>query len=106
MDDCIFCKIVKGEIKTKFERETRNLVMFEDIHPLAPIHFLIVTKKHLSDLNLVSDSLWLEIKNLALNYTKEKSYNGFRLAVNVGEAAFVKHMHTHYLSGISKDRNI
>jgi histidine triad (HIT) family protein len=44
--DCVFCKIVKGEIPSQFVEETDNLVVIEDINPQAPIHLLIVSKKH------------------------------------------------------------
>lgn len=53
MSDCIFCKIVNGEFNTEFVYETENVVVFKDINPVAPVHLLVVPKKHYSNLSEV-----------------------------------------------------
>ena len=72
MEDCIFCKIVKGQTDTNLVTQTANLVVFPDIHPSAPTHFLIIPKKHIQDMTQADDALWLEIKNLAMQMAKER----------------------------------
>ena len=55
MKDCLFCKIVKGEIKTDFEYEDDLAVAFNDIHPLAPVHILIIPKEHIESINHLTE---------------------------------------------------
>ena len=106
MQDCIFCKIVKRQLPSEIEKETENLLVFKDINPAAPIHFLIVPKKHLKDITEDSGLNWAAIGKLATSLAKEKGLNGFRLVHNAGSAAAVAHMHVHFLGEVSKDRKI
>jgi histidine triad (HIT) family protein len=106
MNDCIFCKIIKGEIPTKIEKETENLVVFKDIKPQASIHLLIVPKKHSKDITEINDNIWVEIKNTAIDLAKKNKLTGFRLVNNTGEAALVSHIHMHFLGEVSTDREI
>jgi len=105
-NDCTFCRIISGKIKTKIEKETENFIVFEDIHPQAPVHFLIVPKKHIKDIIDCNDPLWIEVKKIALDLAGERSITGFRLVTNAGTAALVKHFHIHFLGGISAERKI
>jgi histidine triad (HIT) family protein len=106
MDNCIFCKIVKGEMDTKFEKETDNLVVFKDIHPQAPVHLLLVPKEHFKDITEVSDEVWKEIKDVAVAIARNKTMDGFRLVTNSGESAAISHMHVHLLGEVSSDRAV
>lgn len=106
MDDCVFCKIAKGEIEKKFEKETERLVVFEDLHPQSPVHLLIVPRKHVKDITEVDEETWNEIKDVAVGIARNKSMSGFRLVHNVGDAAAVPHMHVHLLGEVSADRAV
>lgn len=106
MKDCIFCKIVKGETGTKLTYETDNFVVFPDIHPSAPLHYLIVPKSHFESILDTPDILWLEVKAVAEALQKQEKLSGFRLATNVGDTAIIRHMHIHFLGGIKKDRSV
>jgi histidine triad (HIT) family protein len=106
MEDCIFCKIVKGELDTKFEKETERLVVFKDIHPQAPVHLLLVPKEHFKDITEVSDEVWKEIKDVAIATARNKAMEGFRLVNNSGGSAAVSHMHVHLLGEVSADRAV
>ncbi len=106
MADCIFCKIAKGEAEKKFLYETDNFVVFPDIHPSAPLHYLIVSKSHFESIIGCPEILWIEVKHIAEALAKKENIIGFRLATNVGEAAVIKHMHIHFLAGITKDRKV
>ena len=106
MDDCIFCKIVKGDIPTEFIKETDEFVVFNDKFPSAPVHLLIVTKKHYEDLLSAPDGIIDKVKKIANEIASENKYSGFRLAVNVGDLAEVKHLHIHFATGFKKSRKI
>lgn len=104
MSDCIFCKIINKEIPSKFIFESENIVAFNDIHPQAPTHILILPKKHIAtindmekeDINLIGE-LFYTAKQIA----REKGISSYRLAINVGEEAgqSVFHIHLHLLAG-------
>lgn len=106
MENCVFCKIIKGEIPAQIEKETEDLLAFEDINPKAPIHLLIVPKKHIQDITQDKEGIWLAIGQLAVEIAKEKNLAGFRLVHNAGQAAMVPHFHVHLLGQVSADREI
>jgi len=103
--DCIFCKIIAGQIPGKIIYETEFSIVLQDVAPKAPIHYLILPKKHVQDLtHLSSDDQALMIdmmlipSHLAQKIGPDTSY---RLLVNNGYAAGqrVFHLHLHFLSG-------
>lgn len=106
MEDCLFCKIVKGEIPSQKIYEDDDLYAFNDIHPLAPIHFLVIPKKHIESLAHLKEGdeqiiakIYTTINKLA----KEKGFkeNGYRVIVNCGKdgGQEVMHLHFHVLAG-------
>jgi len=105
-EDCIFCKIINSEIPTEFLYEDEKLVVFKDINPLAPIHLLLVPKKHIrsindldeSDTTIVSD-LIMTARDMAEKMSVNKS--GYRLFFNVekGGGQEVFHLHLHLIGG-------
>ena len=106
MEGCIFCKIVSKEVSSDIIKETDNFVVFPDTNPQAPIHLLIVPKKHIKDINEIDDPSWVEVKLIAQMLAKEKGFDSFRLVHNVGDAALVPHMHIHLMAGFGKERNL
>jgi histidine triad (HIT) family protein len=105
MNNCIFCKIRDGIIPKEFIYEDEDLMVFPDIHPLKPIHLLIIPKKHIEDfLDFKDEKLWSKIKIVAQNLVKkEKLENkGYRVAINGGGAQLVEHLHVHLLGPLSK----
>lgn len=104
MDNCIFCKIINGEIPKDFELESENLVAFADINPSADIHILIVPKEHIGgikDLNRSHDSLLSEIYEAVNKLVTENNLenDSYRVVVNGGKAQHVPHLHFHLLGG-------
>ncbi len=106
MDDCIFCKIVAGEIPSKKVYEDDNWYAFRDIEPCAPVHVLVIPKHHVKNiLALDEDSnknfsdFFLVVKKIAEAEGLKES--GFRLVVNTGEKAgqSVFHFHAHIIGG-------
>jgi histidine triad (HIT) family protein len=106
MDDCLFCKIVAGEIPADKVYEDDFVLAFNDIDPQAPTHILIIPKIHISSTNDAKDEnlmgkLIITAKNLARDLGF--SENGYRLVINCGDdgGQAVGHIHLHLLAGRS-----
>jgi len=103
--DCIFCKIIAGEIPSKKVFEDELVYVFEDISPTAPIHYLIIPKEHISGasaINSENSSVIAHIFEVIARLSKELHIeNGFRIVNNCGESAgqTVFHLHFHLLAG-------
>ena len=101
--DCIFCKIVSGEIPSKVVYENENVLAFNDIDPQAPIHIVVIPKKHFANILELNDSsilsaIFESIKKIA---AEQKMKDGFRIVCNTGSQGgqTVEHLHFHILSG-------
>lgn len=103
-ESCVFCKIVKGEIPSEKVEETESLIVIKDIHPQAPIHFLIIPREHIEDIRSDNGVIWASVGKLATKIAKEKGVGGFRLVHNAGDASLIKHMHVHFLGEVKGDR--
>jgi len=105
MSDCIFCKIVAGEIPSRKVYEDGNLVAFHDVNPAAPVHFMIVPKEHIASLDECHarhELLLGRILLLAPVLAKELGLNdGFKTVINTGEGGgqVVFHLHVHVIGG-------
>ncbi len=105
-DDCLFCKMAKGEIKPDLLYEDDHVLAFKDINPQAPVHFLVIPRQHISTLNDLDDShaeligrMYLAAKKIA----KEQGIaeGGYRSLINCNAEAgqSVWHVHLHVLGG-------
>ena len=103
MDDCIFCKIVKGEIPSKKIYEDDKVLMFYDLEPQAPVHFLAVPKIHIESADALTEEnchivgyIFLKISEVA---RKLGLQDGYRIVNNIGKdgGQTVMHMHFHVL---------
>ena len=105
MNDCLFCKIVKGEIPSQKVYEDDMVYAFNDIAPAAPVHVLIIPKEHITsaaDINADNSKVGAHIFEVAAKIAEEKGLSdGFRVVTNCGDSAgqTVKHLHFHLLSG-------
>lgn len=106
MEDCIFCKIINKQIPSEIIYEDSEIIAFKDIEPVAPVHILVIPKKHITsimDLSKEDEALigkiYSVIQKLAVELGVEK--DGFRVVTNCGENAgqTVKHIHFHLLGG-------
>jgi len=106
MENCLFCKIAKKEIESEIVYENEYVVAFKDIHPIAPVHVLVIPKIHIDSLNEVSydnmkyiDECMFAIKEVAkiCNVFND----GYRVVSNIGEngGQVVKHLHFHVIGG-------
>jgi len=103
MDDCIFCKIIKGEIPTNKIYENERIVAFNDINPKANIHILIIPKKHIESIKHLEEldkELAGEMLLVAQKLAKENNMEGYKLVINVGREGgqLIDHLHFHLLS--------
>lgn len=105
MSDCIFCKIARGEITCRKVYEDDEVLAFHDIHPVAPVHFMLVPKKHIASLSDAGDEhapLLGRMLVLAPKLAKEQGLeNGFRTVINTGKGGGqeVFHLHVHVIGG-------
>src|SRR5687767_3090736 len=105
MPDCLFCRLVAGEIPATFVRETETTVAFRDIAPKAPVHVLVVPRAHYADIG----ELTADDPDLTATLLTEAAYvaaeegigDGWRLVFNTGAAVgqTVFHVHAHVLGG-------
>jgi len=113
MTDCIFCKILKGEIKSSFVYEDSEIAAFNDIHPLAPVHVLIIPKEHIpniTDLKQEQEKLAGRLIMAAKKIAEDLhiSENGYKLLIRVKKhgGQEVDHIHLHLLGGAPLSENI
>ncbi len=105
MNDCIFCKIIAGEIPSKRLYEDEQCLAFYDIAPLAPQHFLVVPKLHISGANKIAaenEALVGHIYSVIATLTRQLGFSeGYRVVTNCGADAgqTVAHLHFHVLGG-------
>ena len=106
MDDCVFCKIINGDIPSEKVYEDDEILAFKDINPAAPIHILVIPKKHIESLLKLEEEdyelvgkIQKVINKLAKQLKIEEE--GFRVIVNCGKDAGqeVMHLHYHLLAG-------
>ena len=104
--DCIFCKIVKGEMSSTIIYQDEDIVVFKDINPVTPVHMLIVTRKHIQSIAYMSDAETALVGKMALaaaRVAREQGIadRGYRLIINNGPDAgqIVPHIHAHLMGG-------
>ena len=104
MSSCIFCEIIQKRVPASIVYEDDQVIAFEDIHPKARIHLLVVTKKHIPSLLEVSEDdnkLMSDTLRLLPQLAKAQGLSGFRTVINTGEAGGqeIPHLHFHLLGG-------
>ncbi|PID45142.1 MAG: histidine triad nucleotide-binding protein [Proteobacteria bacterium] len=106
MSDCLFCKILAGDVPSDIVYENEHVVAFKDIYPKTPFHVLIIPKRHIATLNdLEADDaelagqLFLAAKAIAMEQGFAEA--GYRVQMNCGEGGgqVVFHMHLHLMAG-------
>ena len=104
MADCIFCKIKNREIPKDFTYEDEEVMVFPDIHPVKPVHLLVVPKEHIEDfLEFDSKDLALKLKTVIDKMIRENELDkkGYRVGVNGGGAQIIRHLHFHLMGPMS-----
>lgn len=108
MENCVFCKIVRGEVPTNLIYQDEKVVVFPDINPTAPVHLLFVPREHIGDLNDAPDEMILAIKNRIIAEVDRLGLvdKGYRIIVNGGTAKAVPHLHFHLLGEVKVERKV
>jgi len=103
---CLFCKIINKEIPAEIVYEDEEVLAFKDIQPLAPVHILIISKKHFASMNDFAEEDKKLVGHLLLTATKiakdlKISENGYKLVIRTGEdgGQEVPHVHLHLIGG-------
>ncbi|MGN1110552.1 MAG: histidine triad nucleotide-binding protein [Oscillospiraceae bacterium] len=110
--DCIFCKIIAGEIPSTKVYEDDEILAFRDINPQAPTHILVIPKKHIAgvhEINAENSAIVAKIFVKIAEIAKQEGLeNGYRVVSNVGEdgGQTVPHLHFHILGGKKLDVNM
>lgn len=104
MNDCLFCKIIAGEIPSSKLYEDDLCYAFNDIAPQAPTHFLVIPKTHIASISEIDDSnsaVAGHVLSVIAHLAKELGMESYRVVSNIGEQAgqSVRHLHFHVLSG-------
>lgn len=105
MSDCLFCKIVAGEIPSRKVYEDDDVLAFHDINPAAPVHFLVIPKLHVGSLEECESTHQMLLGKLLLlapKLAKEQGLNGgFKTIINTGKdgGQLVFHLHAHVIGG-------
>ena len=106
MEDCIFCKIIKGEIPSNKVYEDDKVLAFHDINPEAPVHVLVIQKEHIESVNAINEKnvdivahIFMVINKIVKELGIDES--GYRVLTNTGKdgGQTVNHMHFHVLGG-------
>jgi histidine triad (HIT) family protein len=104
MASCVFCKVINKEIKSTVVKENDHILVIKDIAPKAPIHYLIIPKKHIENLLQVTeadkDICW-NMLDMVKTISKEQSIETFNIIINngIGAGQSVFHLHWHLLAG-------
>lgn len=110
---CIFCKIIVKELLSSIVYEDEDVLAFKDIHPLAPVHILIIPKKHIESVAMIAKEdielmgkIILAAKKIADNFGL--SQDGYKLLFRVGNhgGQVVEHIHLHLIGGAPLSENI
>jgi histidine triad (HIT) family protein len=102
--ECIFCKIINKELPADIVYENKKVIVFKDIKPAAPVHLLILPKKHIfsvDHIEIKDKRLIGELILTAQKIAREMKLEGYKLQINVGRKGgqIVDHLHLHLLSG-------
>ena len=104
MDDCIFCKIVAGEIPAQVIAENADALAFDDINPVAPVHFLVIPRDHIPSTDGIADEqgdIVASCMRLVRDTARGLMPDGYRVVTNTGPMGgqVVPHLHFHVLGG-------
>lgn len=105
MSDCLFCKIVRGDIPAVRVYEDEDILAFKDIHPVRPVHILVIPKKHITSLSTAADEDTVVLGKILVKANEiavaQGSPDGFRLIINTGRVGQqeVPHLHAHIVGG-------
>lgn len=101
MENCVFCKIVNKEIPKEFVFQNGEFAAFYDLNPKAPVHLLVIPKKHCASVREASGELLGKVVETAKKIAAERGLEGYKLIFNVGRKGgqVIDHLHLHLVGG-------
>lgn len=109
--DCLFCKIGKKEMKSEIVYESDEILVFKDINPSAPVHYLVIPKEHIQSIAHLQENhseIISRVIYAAKSVAEKLGLKGYKLVFNVGREGgqVIDHLHLHLLGGWSKKEDI
>lgn len=104
--NCIFCDVIAGKLPGTKLYEDHNVVVIKDIHPQAPVHWLVLSKKHVPELLDVPDGLAGKMMTIVNKIIRQQGIEKYRIVINGKGAVLVDHLHIHVLGKIDKFRTL
>ena len=103
MTDCVFCKIISGEVPSKRVYDDDKVIVINDLNPGAPVHVLVIPREHTENILTASPDILVHVKKILPDLVKKLGLeeHGFRVVVNTGDwgGQSVPHLHFHILGG-------
>lgn len=103
---CIFCDVIAGKLPSTKLYEDDYVVVIKDIHPQAPVHWLVISKKHVPELVEVPEGLPGKMMAVVNKIIREQGIEKYRIVINGKGAVLVDHLHIHVLGKIDKFRTL
>lgn len=104
MTNCIFCQIVEGKLPSTCLYQDQKVMVIKDIHPQAPVHWIILPKKHITELIEADDAIVGYMMKISRKVITDQKISGYRLVNNGRGAAFIDHLHIHIMGKVDKFR--
>lgn len=105
-ENCIFCQIIAGKSPGTLLFQDEQVVVLKDIYPQAPVHWLVVSRKHIGELLEAPDALLSHMMTVVKKVIRDEHIQKYRLVNNGKGAAFVDHLHIHVLGSVDKNRKL
>lgn len=106
MEDCVFCKVITGQLPGTFLYKDDDVVVFADIHPQASVHWLVVSKKHITEFIESQDELLSKMVGAVKRIIEQEGIANYRIVINGKGAALIDHVHVHVMGGVDKLRKL
>lgn len=106
MNDCIFCQVISGDLPGTFVYKDDEVVVIKDIHPVAPVHLLVIPTTHVDEFMQADDALIAKVFRVVKKIIDQQKIAGYRLVTNGKGAALIDHLHVHILGNVDKNRKL
>jgi histidine triad (HIT) family protein len=106
MESCIFCDVIAGKLPSTKLYEDEEVIVIKDIHPQAPVHWLVISKKHVPELLEVPSGLAGKMMIVVNKIIRDQGIGKYRIVINGKGAVLVDHLHIHVLGSIDKFRTL
>ena len=104
--DCIFCQIIEGKLPRTLVLEDADTIVIKDIYPKAPIHLLVIPKKHISDFMALQPPEIDTMMQVVARVISKNNITHYRIVNNGGGAQLIDHVHIHILGSFDRRRNL